>query len=48
MFLQQPSWNENAMARAKEAFVTHFRSQAMSLDRGCSDRMMQAMMGPDR
>lgn len=48
MFLQQPAWNEAAMARAKQAFITHYRSQAMSLDRGSSDRMLQAMLGSDR
>lgn len=48
MFLQQPVFTEAAMARAKQTFSTHYRSQAMSLDRGCSDRIMNAMMGPDR
>lgn len=48
MFLQQPQWNEAAMGRAKQSFLAHYRSLSMSLDRGCSDRMLALMLGPDR
>ncbi|KAK9797772.1 hypothetical protein WJX73_010222 [Symbiochloris irregularis] len=48
MFLQQPQWTEAALKRAKQAFIAFHRSLAMSLDRGCSERVMNLMLGPDR
>lgn len=48
LFLEQPRWEESAMERAKQMFVSHYRSLAKTLERATADRVVSAMMGPDR
>lgn len=36
------------MERAKQMFVSHYRSLAKTLERATADRVVAAMMGPDR
>lgn len=48
LFLEQPRWEESAMDRAKQMYMSHFRALPKSLERATVDRIMQAMLGPDR
>ena len=48
LFLTQPRWEEAAMERAKQMYLSHYRSLPKSLERATADRIMAAMMGPDR
>ena len=48
LFLTQPRWEEPAMERAKQMYLSHYRSLPKSLERATADRIMAAMMGPDR
>ena len=36
------------MERAKQMYLSHYRSLPKSLERATADRIMAAMMGPDR
>lgn len=48
LFLEQPRWEEGAMERAKQMFTSHFRSLPKNLERATADRVVSAMVGPDR
>lgn len=48
MFLNEPTWDEAAMERAKQIWVSHHRSLTKSLERSTADRVMEAMLGPER
>lgn len=48
LFLEQPRWEESAMERAKQMYISHFRALPKSLERATVDRIMEAMLGPDR
>ena len=48
LFLNAPVWSEAAMERAKAIWVSHHRSLTKSLERSSADRVMDAMMGPER
>ncbi|CAG9466529.1 unnamed protein product [Pedinophyceae sp. YPF-701] len=47
-FLEAPRWEESALERSKKMFVSHYQSMAKSLERATADRIMDAMIGPDR
>ena len=48
LFLNAPVWSEAAMERAKGIWVSHHRSLTKSLERSTADRVMDAMLGPER
>eukprot|EP00887_Chlorella_sp_A99_P001378 scaffold8.g1378.t1 len=48
LFLDAPRWEGAAMERAKQMYLSHFRSLPKSLERATADRIMAAMFGPDR
>ncbi len=48
MFLNEPTWDEAAMERAKQIWVSHHRSLTKSLERSTADHVMEAMLGPER
>ncbi|KAI8464353.1 MAG: LuxS/MPP-like metallohydrolase [Monoraphidium minutum] len=47
-FLTAPSWEDAALERAKQVFVSSYRTTAKSLERATADRIMTAMLGGDR
>ena len=47
-FLARPRWEESAMQRAKQMFLSHYKSLHKSLERETADRIMGAMFGPSR
>ncbi|KAL4457809.1 hypothetical protein ABPG75_012674 [Micractinium tetrahymenae] len=48
LFLEQPRWEAAAMERSKQQYLSHYRSLSKSLERATADRILQAMLGPDR
>ncbi len=48
LFLEEPAWEAAAMERAKQLYVSHYRALPKSLERASADRIMAAMLGPDR
>ena len=48
LFLNAPVWSEAAMERAKGVWISHHRSLTKSLERSTADRVMDAMLGPER
>ena len=48
LFLNAPVWSEAAMERAKGIWISHHRSLTKSLERSTADRVMDAMLGPER
>ena len=47
-FLESPRWEESAMERAKQMYLSHYRSLSKGLERATADRVMSCMLGPDR
>lgn len=48
LILKDPHWQASALDRAKKMFVSQARSLEKSLERATSDRILGAMMDPDR
>lgn len=48
LFLEAPRWEEGAMERAKQMYLSHYRSLSKGLERATADRVMGTMLGPDR
>jgi hypothetical protein len=48
LFLEEPAWDASAMERAKQLYISHYRALPKSLERASADRIMAAMLGPDR
>lgn len=48
LFLAEPCWEEAAMERAKQVWISNHRSLTKSLERSTADRVMEAMLGHDR
>lgn len=48
LFLEAPQWEESAMARAKQMWLSHYRALGKGLERATADRIMTSMLGPDR
>lgn len=48
LFLEAPDWDQAALDRAKSLYISHYRSLEKSLERASADRVMNAMLGPDR
>lgn len=48
LFLEAPRWEEAAMERSKQMYVSHYRALPKSLERATADRIMGAMLGDDR
>jgi hypothetical protein len=48
LFLEEPAWDTSAMERAKQLYISHYRALPKSLERASADRIMAAMLGPDR
>lgn len=48
LFLESPRWEEAAMERSKQMYVSHYRALPKSLERATADRIMEAMLGEDR
>lgn len=48
LFLEAPAWDASAMERAKQLYISHYRALPKSLERASADRIMAAMLGPDR
>ena len=48
LFLQAPRWEAPAMERSKQMYLSHFRSLGKGLERATADRVISAMLGPDR
>ena len=48
LFLEAPRWEESAMARAKQMWLSHYRALGKGLERATADRIMTSMLGPDR
>jgi predicted Zn-dependent peptidase len=48
LFLEKPRWEDAAMERSKQMYLSHYRSLPKSLERATADRIMAAMMGSDR
>ena len=48
LFLEKPKWDPVALERAKQMFLSHYRGLNKSLERATGDRVLAAMLGPDR
>lgn len=48
LMLEAPDWDQAALDRAKSLYISHYRSLEKSLERASADRVMNAMLGPDR
>jgi predicted Zn-dependent peptidase len=48
LFLEAPRWEAPAAERAKQMYLSHYRSLDKSLERATADRIMAAMFGADR
>ena len=48
LFLEAPRWEEAAMERSKQMYISHYRALPKSLERATADRIMQSMLGEDR
>lgn len=48
LLLEQPSWNDTALERAKQVYLSHYRTQQKSLERATAMRLMEVMLGPVR
>jgi len=48
LFLESPRWEESAMERAKQMYLSHYRSLSKGLERSTVDRVTSCMLGPDR
>jgi predicted Zn-dependent peptidase len=48
LMLRAPRWDESALGRAKQMYVTHVRALPKSLERATAARLMAAMTGNDR
>jgi predicted Zn-dependent peptidase len=48
LFLEEPRWEEMAMERSKQMYISHYRSLPKSLERQTGDYIMSAMSGEDR
>jgi len=48
LMLRAPRWEESALARAKQMYVTHVRALPKSLERATAARLMAAMTANDR
>jgi hypothetical protein len=48
LFLEAPRWEERAMERAKQMYLSHYRSLSKGLERATADRVMGTLLGPDR
>lgn len=48
LFVEAPRWEEGAMDRAKQMYVSHFRALSKGLERATAGRVMAAMLGPDK
>ncbi len=48
LFLEAPRWEGAAMERSKQMYLSHFRSLGKGLERATADRVISAMLGPDR
>lgn len=48
LFLESPRWEDAAMERSKQMYVSHYRALPKSLERATADRIMSAMLGDDR
>ena len=48
LFLEAPRWEEAAMERSKQMYVSHYRALPKSLERATADKIMGAMLGEDR
>lgn len=48
LFLEAPRWEESAMDRAKQMYLSHYKSLNKGLERATADRVMSCMLGPDR
>jgi predicted Zn-dependent peptidase len=48
LFFETPRWDPLAFERTKRLFISNYRSLQNSLERCTADRILGAMMGPDR
>ncbi len=48
LFLEAPCWEQSAMERAKQMWLSHYRALGKGLERATADRIMTSMLGPDR
>ena len=48
MFIRKPCWEESAMERSKQIYLSHYRSLPKSLERATADRLIGTMLGDDR
>lgn len=48
LFLEAPRWEQSAMDRAKQMWLSHYRALGKGLERATADRIMTSMLGPDR
>ncbi|GBG59232.1 hypothetical protein CBR_g32249 [Chara braunii] len=48
MVLEHSVWLEDALERAKQLYLSHYRSMPKSLERATAHRLMSAMFGGDR
>eukprot|EP00884_Botryococcus_braunii_P007566 jgi/Botrbrau1/16810/Bobra.150_2s0037.1 len=48
LFVEAPRWEEGAMERAKQMYLSHYRALSKGLERASAGRVMAAMLGPDK
>ena len=48
LFLESPQWEASAMERAKQLYLSHYRSLSKGLERATADRVISGMLGSDR
>lgn len=46
-FIRKPRWEEPAMERSKQIYLSHYRSLPKSLERATADRLLATMLGDD-
>ncbi len=48
LFVEAPRWEEGAMDRAKQMYLSHYRALSKGLERATAGRIMAAMLGDDK
>jgi len=48
LMMEEPRWEDSALVRAKQLYLSHYRSLHKSLERAAVDRVVRGLLGGDR